>query len=96
MFSFQFNAADTTDGILRKADMPLIAPKVCQDFLVSNNAGVDQDLSQGFLCAGGSGEEESCFVSILFCSFLFFGLLFLFVWPTHKSPQTTLTSSSLT
>jgi hypothetical protein len=60
--------ADATDGILRKADLPIVDSKVCNDFLASaasssGNDNLNKGLGDGFLCARGSGEEESCFVS---------------------------------
>jgi hypothetical protein len=61
---FLFARADaSTDGILRKAELPVVDPDVCRDHL-SGAAGFDADLGEGFLCAGGTGDEETCFVSL--------------------------------
>ena len=53
---------DLTDGILRKADLPIVDTILCQEFL-DVNARSD-DMHSGFICAGGKGDEESCYVSI--------------------------------
>ena len=52
---------DLTDGILRKADLPIVDTILCQQFL-DVNARSD-DMHAGFICAGGQGKEESCYVS---------------------------------
>ena len=52
---------DLTDGILRKADMPIVDTILCQEFL-DVNARSDE-MHSGFICAGGKGDEESCYVS---------------------------------
>ena len=54
---------DLTDGILRKADMPIVDTILCQEFL-DVNARSDE-MHSGFICAGGKGDEESCYVSTL-------------------------------
>ena len=51
---------DLTDGILRKADLPIVDTILCQQFL-DVNARSD-DMHAGFICAGGQGKEESCYV----------------------------------
>ena len=53
---------DLTDGILRKADMPIVDTILCQEFL-DVNARSDE-MHSGFICAGGKGDEESCYVSL--------------------------------
>ena len=53
---------DLTDGILRKADLPIVDTILCQQFL-DVNARSD-DMHAGFICAGGQGKEESCYVRI--------------------------------
>ena len=50
-----------TDGILRKAEMPIVDTILCQEFL-DVNARSDE-MHSGFICAGGKGDEESCYVS---------------------------------
>ena len=52
-----------TDGILRKADLPIVDTIMCQEFL-DVNARSDE-MHSGFICAGGKGSEESCYVSCL-------------------------------
>ena len=54
---------DLTDGILRKAEMPIVDTILCQEFL-DVNARSDE-MHSGFICAGGKGDEESCYVSTL-------------------------------
>ena len=63
-FDFYFldqSDLDLTDGILRKADLPIVDTILCQQFL-DVNARSD-DMHAGFICAGGQGKEESCYVS---------------------------------
>ena len=50
-----------TDGILRKADLPIVDTILCQEYL-DVNARSDE-MHSGFICAGGKGSEESCYVS---------------------------------
>ena len=50
-----------TDGILRKADLPIVETSECADYL-NSNARSDQQRLQ-FICAGGIGQEESCWVN---------------------------------
>ena len=52
---------DSTDGILRQAEMPIVDTILCQEFL-DVNARSDE-MHSGFICAGGKGDEESCYVS---------------------------------
>lgn len=52
---------DLTDGILRKAELPIVDTIMCQEYL-DVNARSD-DMHSGFICAGGKGKEESCYVS---------------------------------
>ena len=54
---------DLTDGILRKADLPIVDTILCQEYL-DVNARSDE-MHSGFICAGGKGSEESCYVSYL-------------------------------
>ena len=49
-------------GILRKADLPIVDTIECQKYL-DVNARSDE-MHSGFICAGGKGREESCYVSI--------------------------------
>ena len=56
---------DFTDGILRKANLPIVDTILCQEFL-DVNARSD-DMHSGFICAGGEGKEESCYVSKSLC-----------------------------
>ena len=53
---------EVTDGILRKADLPIVKNNKCHQYLdmTSDNASD----YPGFLCAGGVGKEESCYVRI--------------------------------
>lgn len=53
---------DLTDGILRKADLPIVDTILCQQFL-DVNARSD-DMHAGFICAGGQGKEESCYIAM--------------------------------
>merc|ERR550532_1709165 len=53
---------DLTDGILRKADMPIVDTILCQEFL-DVNARSDE-MHSGFICAGGKGDEESCYIAM--------------------------------
>ena len=48
-------------GILRKADLPIVDTIECQKYL-DVNARSDE-MHSGFICAGGKGREESCYVS---------------------------------
>ena len=51
---------EVTDGILRKADLPIVKNNKCHQYLdMSSNIASDYP---GFLCAGGAGKEESCYV----------------------------------
>ena len=51
---------EVTDGILRKADLPIVKTNKCHQYLdMSSNKASDYP---GFLCAGGAGKEESCYV----------------------------------
>ena len=52
---------DLTDGILRKAELPIVDTIECQEYL-DVNARSDE-MHSGFICAGGDGKEESCYVS---------------------------------
>lgn len=53
---------DLTDGILRKADLPIVDTILCQEFL-DVNARSDE-MHSGFICAGGKGSEESCYIAM--------------------------------
>jgi len=53
---------DVTDGILRKADLPIVDTIMCQEFL-DVNARSDE-MHSGFICAGGKGDEESCYIAM--------------------------------
>jgi len=53
---------DLTDGILRKADLPIVDTILCQEFL-DVNARSDE-MHSGFICAGGKGDEESCYIAM--------------------------------
>ncbi len=55
------DAADLTDGILRQAELPIVDTILCQRYL-DVNARSDE-MHSGFVCAGGKGKEESCYVS---------------------------------
>ena len=51
---------EVTDGILRKADLPIVRNNKCHQYLdMTSNSASDYP---GFLCAGGVGKEESCYV----------------------------------
>ena len=64
MFSSGYNYnydESTTDGILRKAEMPIVDTDKCRSYLQANSRTSDFQ----FICAGGVGAaEESCFVSL--------------------------------
>ena len=51
---------DLTDGVLRKAEMPILDTNLCHEFLDVN---ASDEMHSGFICAGGKGDEESCYVS---------------------------------
>ena len=51
---------DVTDGILRKANLPVVPNSQCRKYL--NRKPENYEANSGFLCAGGFGEEESCYV----------------------------------
>ena len=52
-----------TDGILRKAVLPVVQTHQCSPYLDMKS---DNYVAfSGFLCAGGIGEEESCYVRIV-------------------------------
>ena len=55
---------DLTDGILRQAELPIVDTIQCQEYL-DVNARSDE-MHSGFICAGGDGKEESCYVSFFF------------------------------
>jgi len=61
-FSRENVAPDLTDGILRKADLPIVDTILCQEFL-DVNARSDE-MHSGFICAGGKGSEESCYIAM--------------------------------
>ena len=50
------NMEEVTDGILRKADLPIVRNNKCHQYLdMTSNSASDYP---GFLCAGGVGKEE--------------------------------------
>ena len=51
---------EVTDGILRKADLPIVKNNQCHQYL-DMSSDIESDYP-GFLCAGGAGKEESCYV----------------------------------
>jgi len=61
-FSRENIEPDLTDGILRKADLPIVDTILCQEYL-DVNARSDE-MHSGFICAGGKGSEESCYIAM--------------------------------
>ena len=54
---------EVTDGILRKADLPIVSNNQCRQYLDMTSDNKSKAAYSGFLCAGGVGKEESCYVS---------------------------------
>lgn len=49
-----------SDGILKKAKMPLVPHKECGEQLKKAGLGVNFRLSKSFLCAGGDDVIDTC------------------------------------
>ena len=53
---------EVTDGILRKADLPIVSNNQCRQYLDMTSDNKSKAAYSGFLCAGGVWKEESCYV----------------------------------
>ena len=54
-------ADTTTDGVLREASLSIRETEVCTDYVLDQTGSLTNMTS--LLCAGGQGEEKTCYVS---------------------------------
>ena len=54
-------ADTTTDGVLREASLSIREAEVCTDYVL-DQTGSSTNMTS-LLCAGGQGEEKTCYVS---------------------------------
>lgn len=53
--------------ILKKVDVPIVAPAACQTQLQTARLGAGYVLdTTSFMCAGGEANKDSCTVSVFF------------------------------
>lgn len=60
-----FGAQGAYQQILKKVDVPIVAPATCQSQLQTARLGVNFVLdTTSFVCAGGEANKDSCTVSV--------------------------------
>ena len=71
-----------TDGILRKADLPVVETERCQRHIQDTYFSPRSNDFEYICAGGGGGSEESCFVSTMAKQLISFFLMYI-NWKTY-------------